>query len=169
MIPLLQRSSDYSGISCEMTSEAMLQPMEESDLRSVVAIEQRVMSFGWKLNTFQPCLYNDAYECWKLKTDEGLIGYCILYFVGKSAQLLNLCVDLPFQGYGYGKQILNFVLARCREKNMRDLFLEVRASNSVAQHLYRGMGFQKIDRRYNYYESVQGREHADVFALELNE
>lgn len=141
--------------------------MEESDLLTVVAIEQRVKPFGWNLNTFRPCLYNDAYECWKFETDKDFVGYCILYFVGASAQLLNLCVDQPFQGQGNGKQILSFALARCREKEMRGLFLEVRVSNNVAQLLYQAMGFRKIDRRYDYYESIQGREHADVFAIEL--
>ena len=150
-----------------MIDDAKFQPMEESDLPTVVAIEHQVMPFGWNLNTFRPCLYNDAYECWKLETDQSFIGYCILYFVGVSAQLLNLCVDLPHQGQGFGKSILCFALARCREKEMHELCLDVRVSNKIAQHLYHTMGFRKIDQRQDYYESTHSRKHADVFALKL--
>lgn len=141
--------------------------MEESDLRTVVAIEQRVMPFGWILNTFRSCLQNDAYECWKLNPDESFIGYCILYFVGPSVQLLNLCVDLPYQGKGFGRDLLCFALGRCRERKAHEVFLEVRVSNKAAQQLYSTMGFRKVDRRKDYYQSPHGREHADVFALKL--
>lgn len=150
-----------------MINESNFQPLEESDLRTAVAIEQRVMPFGWILNTFRSCLQNDAYECWKLNAGESLIGYCVLYFVGTTAQLLNLCVDLPYQGRGYGRDLLCFAVARCRDREANEVFLEVRVSNTVAQHLYSTMGFRKIDRRIDYYQSPHGREHADVFALKL--
>lgn len=150
-----------------MINESNFQPLEESDLPTVVAIEQRVMPYGWILNTFRSCLHNAAYECWKLNFDESVIGYCILYFVGPSVQLLNLCVDLPYQGKGFGRDLLCFALARCREREAREIFLEVRVSNTVAQQLYSTLGFRKIDRRIDYYQSPQGREHADVFALKL--
>lgn len=150
-----------------MVDDSDFQLLEESDLPTVVAIEQRVMPFGWILNTFRSCLQNAAYECWKLHPSERFIGYCILYFVGPSAQLLNLCVDSPYQGKGFGRDLLCFAVARCRERDASEVFLEVRVSNTVAQHLYGKMGFRKIDRRIDYYQAPQGREHADVFALKL--
>ncbi len=150
-----------------MIDESNFQPLEESDLPTVVAIEQRIMPFGWILNNFRSCLHNEAYECWKLSLDDSFIGYCILYFVGPSAQLLNLCVDLPYQRKGFGRDLLCFALARCREREAREVFLEVRVSNTVAQHLYNTMGVRKVDRRIDYYQSPHGREHADVFALKL--
>ena len=124
-----------------MHNESNFQLVEESDLLTVVAIEQRVMPFGWNLNTFRSCLYNNAFECWKLETSESTIGYCILYFVGSTAQLLNLCVDLPYQGRGFGWEILCFAVARCRVKEARQIFLDVRVSNKVARQLYQTMGF----------------------------
>ena len=151
-----------------MNSNANFQQFEESDLQAVEAIERRVMPFGWNLNTFRPCLHNDAYECWKLKTEETVIGYCILYFIGTTAQLLNLCVDAPYQGKGHGKDLLHFTLARCREREVQELFLEVRASNTVAQELYSSFGFKKIGQRKDYYESARGREHAEVYSLFLH-
>ena len=155
------------GHSSEMIDEPNFQPMEELDLRTVVAIEQRVKPFGWILNTFRFCLHNAAYECWKLNPQASFIGYFVLYFVGRSARLLNLCVDLPYQGKGFGRDLLCFALARCRERKANEVLLEVRVSNTVAQHLYSTMGFRKVDRLLDYYQSPHGREHADVFALKL--
>lgn len=150
-----------------MNNDAKFLPFEESDLQTVVAIEQRVMPFGWNINTFRPCLRNNAYECWKLQSREGFIGYCILYYVGASAQLLNLCVDLPYQGQGFGRDLLRFAVVRSKEKEAREIYLEVRVSNVVARQLYHSMGFRKIDQRKDYYESALGREHADVYSLKL--
>ena len=163
----LAPSKALFGNFSEMNSNANFQQFEESDLQAVVAVERRVMPFGWNLNTFRPCLHNDAYECWKLEKDETLIGYCVLYFIGPTAQLLNLCVDVPHQRKGYGRDILHFALARCRAKGVQDLFLEVRSSNSVAQQLYHSLGFKKIGQRKDYYESTRGREHAEVYSLDL--
>jgi len=47
------------------------------------------------------------------------------------------------------------------------VFLEVRPSNAVAQHLYRSVGFEQIGIRPAYYQAEHGREDAIVLAFTL--
>ena len=47
------------------------------------------------------------------------------------------------------------------------MFLEVRASNQVAQSLYEQMGFNEVGVRHNYYPAFRGREDAIVLAKEI--
>jgi len=48
------------------------------------------------------------------------------------------------------------------------IFLEVRASNTVALNLYEQEGFNRLGLRKAYYPSNEGREDALVFAKAIN-
>ncbi|MFQ1048109.1 GNAT family protein, partial [Avibacterium paragallinarum] len=55
-----------------------------------------------------------------------------------------------------------------RKQNILTLWLEVRASNKIAQNLYLDCGFNKVDIRRNYYPTVEGgREDAIIMACYL--
>jgi len=79
--------------------------------------------------------------------------------------LLDICVRPACQKQGYGRSLLEFVLARAAENKMRKMFLEVRASNLGAIQLYESVGFQRIDVRRDYYPAVIGREDGLVYLL----
>ena len=55
----------------------------------------------------------------------------------------------------------------CRKKNIHDIFLEVRASNSSAIRLYEKKGFNEIGIRKNYYKIIDGKEDAILMGLAL--
>ena len=63
--------------------------------------------------------------------------------------------------------MLREMLAAAREKNVRRVFLEVRASNAAAQALYRSAGFADIGLRRDYYRNAGGNEDAITMACDL--
>ena len=71
------------------------------------------------------------------------------------------------QRKGVGWALLDFLCERTREAGARQMFLEVRLSNEVAQALYRRAGFRTIGRRKGYYPGRDGREDALVMRLPL--
>ena len=83
------------------------------------------------------------------------------------ASLLNICIVPSEQGNGYAKVLLQFLCEQVRTLGADTLFLEVRASNQTALHLYEKMGFNQIGTRRNYYPAKKGREDAWIFALML--
>jgi ribosomal-protein-alanine N-acetyltransferase len=83
------------------------------------------------------------------------------------AHLLNLCVHPNAQHMGYGRRLLNALLARAADAHVDKVFLEVRPSNHVALRLYDSAGFEQIGIRPAYYQSERGREDAVILAASL--
>ena len=80
----------------------------------------------------------------------------------EQSELWTIAVTPSEQGMGYGKLILNEVLARLAASQAESLFLEVRVSNTRARALYHSVGFQEISSRKGYYPTRDGREDAIV-------
>ena len=138
-----------------------------SDHIAVVSdIEQRSYRFPWSKVVFEDCIQS-AYKCFVLKINNDVIGYAVLSLSKFDAQILNLCVDKEFRCLGYAGNLLNFLISEVRELKIKEIFLEVRPSNSEAVSLYLKKGFEKIGSRKNYYRSEDGREDADIYLLNI--
>ena len=143
------------------------EPMGESDLESVMAIEQRVYAFPWTLLNFGDSI-RSGYGCWVCRNEGAcLIGYAVLMFAADEAHLLNLTIDTPYQKRGYGSRFLRHLVNNVRDYGTRVLILEVRPSNEGGLVLYTRHGFKQIGVRRDYYPARGGREDAMVLALEL--
>lgn len=53
---------------------------------------------------------------------------------------------------GLGRTIVQSLVAEARDRGARELFLEVRADNPGAEHLYASLGFERIAVRTKYYQ-----------------
>ncbi|MDZ7643946.1 MAG: ribosomal protein S18-alanine N-acetyltransferase [Woeseiaceae bacterium] len=140
--------------------------MTHDDLAVVSDIERRSYEFPWSHGVFRDCLLA-GYVCTALDRGGEMVGYGILSIAAGEAHILNLCVDPVFRSLGYGHRLLDELLYRARQAEVREVFLEVRPSNRNAVALYRKKGFHRIARRSNYYQSQDGREDAEVLALKL--
>ncbi len=149
--------------------DLLLRPLEREDLPAVVAIERRAYASGWTEGIFRDCL-RAGYVCEGLWQRRILVGYGILFLGAEEAHLLNLCVDPPHQGAGYGRLLLEHFVERSRRTGTaRYMILEVRVSNLRARSLYLSVGFRLIGVRRGYYpgEHDDTREDALVLVLEL--
>lgn len=144
-----------------------VRPMTPDDLTLVSDIERRSYEFPWSHGVFRDCLLA-GYTCVVLEHGDRLAGYGILSIAAGEAHVLNLCVDPEFRSVGYGNMLLDEIIARARQAEVRDVFLEVRPSNVNAIALYRKKGFHRIARRTAYYQSHDGREDAEVLSLRFD-
>ena len=140
--------------------------MGHDDLAMVSDIERRSYEFPWSHGVFRDCLLA-GYHCMVLERDGRVAGYGILSIAAGEAHILNLCVDPKYRSHGYGEYLLDAILAQSRSANVREIFLEVRPSNTTALALYRKKGFHKVARRPAYYQATEGREDAAVLAKKL--
>ena len=77
------------------------------------------------------------------------------------AELKRMFVLPEFQGKGYGRLLLEHAVKCAREQHYHKIYLDTRKQFSVAQYLYRSVGFRETER-YN------DNEHAELyFELEL--
>lgn len=132
----------------------------ENDLPQILTIEQSVHSHPWKPAHFessfrQKHLFYIA-EMSHLSEVE-IVGYGIVSFGGGEAELLNIAVAEHHQGQSIATTLLNFLIDQVRD-HADNMFLEVRESNTSAQHLYHKLGFNQVGLRPNYYPAGLNRE-----------
>lgn len=86
--------------------------------------------------------------------DDRVVGYGGVRAVAgaSDADIQTLALDPAVRGRGRGRALLRALLAEARRRGAREVFLEVRDDNPVAQALYRSEGFVEIARRPRYYQ-----------------
>lgn len=148
--------------------ELFIRPMLDSDVASVIGIEQQVYSHGWTAAIFHDCL-RVHYSCWVVLVEEQLIGYGIMSAAAGEAHILNIAISEECQGQGHGRELMQFLVETARHHGADTVFLEVRPSNATAMRLYDSMGFHQVGLRHNYYPSDFGREDAVIMARPLDD
>ena len=146
--------------------------MRRGDLDAVMQNETRSYAFPWTRGIFLECLASH-YHSWVMSLlddsgEEKIIGHCVISSAAGEAHLLNVCVCRDFQGEGFGRQLVEYMIEVIRGLNASVVFLEVRPSNHVAIELYESLGFNEIGIRKNYYPAHIGQEDAKILALQLD-
>lgn len=140
----------------------VIRTLRLDDIPVISEIEKQAFEFPWSRKVIEEC-YRANYVSWVLEVEGNIIGYAWLQCKVTEAELLNIAVIPRYQGHGYGKMLLEHVLADLYQKNITMLFLEVRVGNLAAIKLYEKFGFHQIGVRPNYYPSAKGREDALVY------
>ncbi|MFN7097565.1 MAG: ribosomal protein S18-alanine N-acetyltransferase [Gammaproteobacteria bacterium] len=139
-----------------------IRPMQAADVAAVSAIEQQAFPHPWGEQSFYDCIRVN-FKCWVLEIGQQIIGYAIVMAVLDESQLLNIAIAPTHHGKKLGKYLLSWVLAQLKVTGTKEMFLEVRISNTAAIHLYETLGFQKIGIRKAYYPLDNGREDAVLY------
>jgi ribosomal-protein-alanine N-acetyltransferase len=79
-----------------------------------------------------------AVLCGRIRADEG--------------EMLKLAVNRSVRQTGIGTQLLNYGLDYCCQQGVKHCYLELRASNVAARHLYEKCGFVEAGKRKRYYD-----------------
>ncbi|MBN1238283.1 MAG: ribosomal protein S18-alanine N-acetyltransferase [Gammaproteobacteria bacterium] len=153
-------------MSAAVRPDAKIRMMLPSDLKAIAEVERAAYDYPWSLGIFRDCLLA-GYYCLVLEIGGAVAGYTIMSIAAAEAHVLNLCVHPNVQRLGYGRRLLNALLAKAREAEVDKVFLEVRPSNKVALSLYRSVGFEEVGIRPAYYQARFGREDAVILAATL--
>lgn len=152
-------------MSARLEPQPTLRPIGVTDLDAVMAIEQRAYSFPWTRGNFIDSLAAGYAAQMLLDGDGRPIGYFVAMPGVDEMHLLNVTVDPHWQGRGLSHLLMDAVDACCAERRAAMLWLEVRASNARARHLYARRGFSEVGLRRGYYPAAQGqREDAVVMS-----
>ena len=147
-----------------LSISAIIRPMVVEDVSSVSTIEQQVTPHPWSESQFLESV--SRHHCLVLSLEAQIIGYTVYTIVAGEAEILNVAIHPNYQGKGYGRQLLEYLMSIVSEQAER-FFLEVRASNHSAIHLYQDVGFVEICLRRNYYQTSSGPEDAIVMAIDF--
>jgi ribosomal-protein-alanine N-acetyltransferase len=139
--------------------------MAETDLDAVMEIERASFSTPWSRESFRNLLRRDDADLWVAVVEGAVVGYAVVWYVAREAELGNLAVAPEWRQLGLGGRLLDWSVTRARARGVERMFLEVRESNRNAQRLYEGRGFVQVGRRKRYYRAPA--EDAWVMCLEL--
>ena len=124
------------------------------DLDAIMAIEQATFATdAWSSELMRAELRN-AHTYYLVAQGAAVEGYAgLLAPVGAGqADIQTIAVVESARGQGLGRTLMNALLSEARTRGADEVFLEVRADNPGAQHLYTSLGFERIDVRKNYYQ-----------------
>jgi ribosomal-protein-alanine N-acetyltransferase len=93
---------------------------------------------------------------WYVVVEEAgrLIGYAGLRAPrgSRDADIQTIAIAAGARGRGRGRSLLHELLEEAARRGVEGVYLEVRADNPVAQHLYASEGFVEVGRRPRYYQ-----------------
>jgi ribosomal-protein-alanine N-acetyltransferase len=130
-------------------------PATVADLDAIMALERA---------SFPTDAWSDAMmreeltsrHSWYVVDEEAgrLVGYGGIRAAKGStdADIQTIAIAESARGRGRGRALLATLLAEASRRGVREVFLEVRADNPVAQALYASEGFIELGRRPRYYQ-----------------
>lgn len=141
--------------------------MHLQDVKSVFNIDEDIYPFPWTEGIFEDCI-KTGHLCIVNEIDSEVIAYGIVGMIVDESHILNLSVSRAYQGKGYGRELLLYMLELMKRGKAVRALLEVRESNQIAISLYNSLDFEKIGRRKGYYPAENGREDAIVLSKSIS-
>ena len=86
-----------------------------------------------------------GYHCRVLLKGENVAGYCIVAYGPEEVHILNICVGLEYRREGFARLLIKNEISIGAESGAKEIYLEVRVSNSGAIDLYKGLGFKNAE------------------------
>ncbi|NEM91258.1 ribosomal protein S18-alanine N-acetyltransferase [Galbitalea soli] len=154
-----------------MTAAAPLRLATLADLDAIMRLEESTFTNdAWTVDSMRAELHSrhSYYLVAEQPDTPGLLGYAGLLAPEGSADadIQTIAVAPAARRRGLGRQLMEALIAEARARRCRTIFLEVRADNPTAQHLYDTLGFEQIAVRPRYYQPDD--VDANIMRLELH-
>jgi len=132
-----------------------IRPATPADLDAIMALENASFpTDAWSTAMMREELRSPHGHYIVLESAGRVVGYAGLRAPrgAMDADIQTIAIAAASRGRGQGRAMLTALIAEAATRGVRDLFLEVRADNPVAQALYRSEGFAEVGRRPRYYQ-----------------
>ncbi|CDQ20356.1 [SSU ribosomal protein S18P]-alanine acetyltransferase [Halobacillus karajensis] len=131
---------------------AIIRKMTIDDVEGVMAVEEASFAVPWSADTFHKEIDDNPYAHYYVVEKEGrIIGYCGLWLIIDEAHITNIAIHPEQRGNKYGERLFRHTCKEAIEHGAIQLSLEVRVSNTAAQHMYRKFGMVPGGIRKRYY------------------
>ena len=127
-------------------------------LEKVKMLSDDLFNDGWTITQFENELKDDNAQSVVLIENSVLIGFLFAKVICDDMEILNVGIHKEYQGKGYGKKLMEYILNFADVQNIKNVFLEVNDKNEKAKGLYLSFGFEENRRRKKYYGEEDGLE-----------
>ena len=160
------------GATGVLGARVTVETLRRRHVRAILAIEHQVYPRPWTIGIFtteiEGMARGDRYYVVAL---DGMrvVGYAGMLFTLDEAHITNIAVDPSLHRSGVGKRLMLEVMGEARRRSIRNVSLEVRASNTAAQEMYEAFGFTTAGIRPKYYENVEDAKIMWCYEIETPE
>ncbi|NDE88825.1 MAG: ribosomal-protein-alanine N-acetyltransferase, partial [Micrococcales bacterium] len=137
------------------------------DLAGIMALEQKCfVKDAWSADVMESEITAEHTYYIVCLVEDLIVGYAGLSKLEASdqADIQTIATDPSVRGRGYGRAMMNALTAKAKELGAKEIFLEVRADNVIAQKLYSVFGYKRIGIRKNYYQP----DNVDAFVMQTD-
>ncbi|RXT05374.1 ribosomal-protein-alanine N-acetyltransferase [Ammoniphilus sp. CFH 90114] len=122
------------------------------DIDKVEEIEKTTFTIPWSRQSFENELSNNQFSYYLVLEVEGQVaGYGGMWIIGDEAHVTNIAIASEYRGKKWGEKLMVAMKLHAICQGANAMTLEVRVSNTVAQGLYKKLGFDKTGVRPRYY------------------
>lgn len=137
-------------------SDAIVREMTEKDIDGVLAIEREVFTTPWSREAFVlEITKNELAKYIVAEKDNKIVGYGGIWLILDEGHITNIAVSSQYRGQGIGNLIVEKLIDVCEKKGIKNMTLEVRKSNLIAQSLYKKYDFIDCGVRRGYYSDTK--------------
>ncbi len=151
-----------SGRGHAVVDGLAIEPMRKRHLRRVMPIERSAYPKSWSRSIFETELGHvpDGSRYYVVaRLGREVVGYAGLWIVtdpdGDQAHVTNIVVAAPYRRQGIARRLMVHLADEAIDRGCVAWTLEVRASSTGAQELYRRFGFAPAGVRRRYYEHAE--------------
>jgi len=136
------------------SQSAYKQDLDNPSIRYIVAGKKRGVSESKQQAPQKPPWFKRifSYEH-NLNTPENIVGFSGFWLMMKEAHIIAIGVKDGYRRLGIGEGLFIATIELAQILNANVVTLEVRASNEIAQELYKKYDFRVAGRRLKYYSS----------------
>jgi len=133
---------------------AYKQDLDNPSIRYIVAYRDKHATESGGQVTPRPSWFKRVFGYGRrLDTREYIVGFAGFWMMVGEAHIIAIGVRNGYRQLGIGEGLLIATIELAQILNANIVTLEVRASNVIAQELYKKYGFQVVGRRLKYYSS----------------
>ena len=126
--------------------------MRLEDIEAVLEIERMSFTTPWPPEAFhQELKHNRLARYAVARHGDAVLGFAGVWLMVDEAHITTFAVHPDWRRQGVGRRLLQALTVVAEELGAARITLEVRVSNTAAQALYRGHGFDIAGRRERYY------------------
>ena len=127
--------------------------MTLEDVPQVHEIELKTFHTPWSYQSFVDEMTTNKCARYIVAEEDGkILGYAGAWLIFDEGHITNIAVDEAYRGRGVGAGVTKALMQYAANMGVQYMTLEVRRSNTVAQNLYKKMGFIELGVRKRYYE-----------------
>lgn len=130
---------------------------DEKYIEDIILIENCSHIKPWNKEMFLNSCKNKFVSFKVILENHTVAGYCIYSVIADEAEILNITVAPKYRRQSFAKKMLEYVEQKAAQSKVKNIFLEVRESNSAAINLYLSLGFKQFGSRTKYYGSEDAK------------